>query len=81
MSSATAASPASAARLKQLVQSHPLISFFVLAYLGTWLCLAPMVLGQDGLRLLPYTFPFPPYAALFLLSSFAGPTLAAFPPG
>jgi membrane protease YdiL (CAAX protease family) len=63
--------------VSRVLVRHPLVSFFVLAFAGTWLCLAPMVLGQDGLRLLPYSVPFGLYVALFLASSFTGPTLAA----
>jgi membrane protease YdiL (CAAX protease family) len=62
---------------RKLLVSHPLISFFVLAYAGSWLFLAPMVLGQDGLGLLPYSVPFGLYVVLFLAASFTGPTLAA----
>jgi membrane protease YdiL (CAAX protease family) len=57
--------------------SHPLVSYFVLAFTGTWLLVAPIVLGQDGLALLPYRVPFGVYVVLFLASSFTGPTLAA----
>lgn len=63
--------------LKRLLASHPLISYFVLAFIGTWLLDAPMVFGQDGLRLFPYNVPLPIYILLFLLSSYSGPTLAA----
>ena len=56
---------------------HPFVSFFVVAFAGTWLFLAPMVLGQDGLGLLPYSVPFLLYVVLFLAASFSGPTVAA----
>lgn len=63
--------------LRRMLASHPLISYFVLAFAGTWLFVAPMVVGQDGLGLLPYSVPFGLYVVLFLASSFTGPTLAA----
>jgi membrane protease YdiL (CAAX protease family) len=63
--------------IRTLLASHPFISYFVLAFTGTWLFTAPMVLGQDGLSLLPYSVPFGLYVVLFLASSFTGPTLAA----
>jgi len=63
--------------LKNLLAAHPFVSFFVLTFAGAWLFLAPMVLGQDGLGLLPYHVPFAAYVILFLAASFTGPTLAA----
>lgn len=66
-----------AGSVRKVLASHPLISFFVLAFAGSWLFLAPMVLGQDGLGLLPYSVPFGLYVVLFLAASFTGPTLAA----
>ena len=63
--------------IKRLIARHPFLAFFTLAFAGTWLLDLPMVLGQDGLGLLPYHMPFVLYAGLFLLSSYAGPTLAA----
>src|SRR5690606_1291814 len=63
--------------IRNILASHPLVSYFVLAFAGTWLFVAPMVLGQDGLGLLPYSVPFGLYVGLFLASSFTGPTLAA----
>jgi membrane protease YdiL (CAAX protease family) len=66
-----------AGSIRNILASHPLIAYFVLAFAGTWLLIAPMVLGQDGLGLLPYSVPFGVYVVLFLASSFTGPTLAA----
>lgn len=63
--------------IRNLLASHPFVSFFLLAFAGTWLFFAPMVLGQDGLGLLPYSVPFVLYVVLFLAASFSGPTLAA----
>ena len=57
---------------------HPLTAYFVIAFAGAWLFLAPLVLGRDGLGLLPYQVPFWLYVTLFLSATFVGPTLAAF---
>lgn len=62
---------------KSLLVRHPLVSYFVLAFAGTWLLDLPLILGQDGLGILPYQMPFGLYATIFLAGSFAGPTLAA----
>ena len=63
--------------MKSALAAHPFIWFVVIAFVGSWVCLAPMVLGQDGLGLLPYSVPFALYVVLFLAASFLGPTLAA----
>lgn len=63
--------------VSKVLTSHPFVSFFVLTFAGSWLLLAPMVLGQDGLGLFPYSVPFGLYVILFLAASFTGPTLAA----
>ena len=56
------------------VRTHPLISYFFLAYAGMWILISPLVIDSfgwielsDGLSLL-----------LFVLSSLSGPTLAAY---
>jgi membrane protease YdiL (CAAX protease family) len=54
-----------------------LLAYFLLAYLGTWLVFAPMLLSQDGLGLLPYHLPEPLIFLLFFGSTFTGPALAA----
>lgn len=60
------------------MQGHPLVAYFMIAYAGTWLLDLPMVLGKDGLGLFSYSVPLAVYIILFLLGSYAGPTLAAF---
>ena len=74
----TPSQPASSSQLKHLISGHPLVAYFVIAFAGTWLTELPLVLGKDGLGLLSYHVPFPLFVALFLLSSYAGPTLGAF---
>jgi uncharacterized protein len=70
--------PALSISFRNLLVSHPFISYFVVAFAGTWLFFAPMVFGQDGLGLLAYHVPLWLYVVLFLAGSFLGPTLAAF---
>jgi membrane protease YdiL (CAAX protease family) len=64
--------------LKRWLTHHPFLTFFMLAFGGTWLLDLPLIMGQDGLGLLPYHMPFVLYAAIFLSGSYAGPTFAAF---
>ncbi len=64
--------------IKRWITQHPFLAYFLLAFGGTWLLDLPLILGKDGLGLLPYHMPFVAYAAIFLSGSYAGPTLAAF---
>jgi membrane protease YdiL (CAAX protease family) len=76
MATLTTARPAPGLSLKQLIIRYPLISYFILAFAGAWLFIAPIMVSQRGLGLI--TVPEPMLLALFLLSTFAGPTPAAF---
>src|SRR5215207_7718974 len=60
------------------IAGHPVLAYVVGAFAGAWLFFMPMVLGQEGLGLLPTRTPFWLYVTLFLLATFSGPTLAAF---
>lgn len=62
----------------KIVVRHPVAAYFIFAFVGTWGLLAPIVLSEDGLGYWPVTLPLPAYAALFILSTFAGPFAAAF---
>lgn len=64
--------------LRGIIASHPVTAYFVLAFVGAWLFLLPMVLSVDGLGLLGFQVPLPLYAALFILGTYAGPTLGAY---
>ena len=75
---ATPSQSATSSPLRRLISGHPLAAYFVIAFAGTWLFNLPAVLSKNGLGLLPFTVPFLLFAVLFLLSSYAGPTLAAF---
>jgi uncharacterized protein len=69
--------PPLSAPFKRLLIRHPYGAFFTIAYAATWLLNLPMLLGRDGFGLLPYSVPLVLYAILFLLPTYAGPTLAA----
>ena len=74
----TLTSPVSSSR--GILTRRPLVSYFILAYAGSWIPLLPVVLSSDksSLGLFPCTVPFVAVALLFLVGSFTGPTLAAF---
>jgi uncharacterized protein len=69
--------PSESKSFKLILVTRPLTAYFVIAFVGTWLLDAPMVLGKDGLGLFDYSVPLPIYIFLFLLSAYTGPTLAA----
>lgn len=58
-----------------LLARHPLVSFFCIAVLGSWLTVLPVLLSKTGFGLLPITIPVEP---LKTIASFTGPLLAAF---
>lgn len=64
--------------VREFLVRHPVVAYFVLAFAGTWLLDAPLVLGKTGLGLLPFSVPLALYAALFVAGAYAGPTLAAY---
>jgi membrane protease YdiL (CAAX protease family) len=73
---ATQATVASAPR-QNLLATHPLPFFFLIAFAGSWLVWMPLVLSEEGTGLLPFSSPLPA-ALAFPLAPFAGPFLAAF---
>ncbi len=60
------------------IKSHPLISFFVLAYLGSWIGWSPWWLSESGIGWLPYELPGSAAAGINQLGLLAGPLLSAF---
>ena len=62
--------------VRALLARHPLVSFFVLAYAGTWLFELPYVLSEDGSGLLHYSSTLLTWTLPG--SIFMGPFLAAF---
>jgi membrane protease YdiL (CAAX protease family) len=68
------ATAAKSSAQRSWITNHPLIAFFVLAYLGAWLWQLPLLLGQTGLGLLPWNLPSRPFMLLAILS---GPFMSA----
>ena len=64
-------------KIKTLIKQHPLVAFFVLAYLGSWIGWSPWWLSATGVGLLPYELPFTAVAGINQVGLFAGPFAAA----
>lgn len=60
--------------ISAFIRSHPLVSYFFLAYAGMWLLVAPLVMDAFGLIQLSDVMSL----VLFVLSSWSGPTVAAY---
>ena len=61
-----------------LIKRHPLVAFFVLAYLGSWLVWSPWwALSSNGLGLVGYQLPLSAVQGINQLGLFAGPFAAA----
>lgn len=71
-------SSVSASRLSVWMRQHPIVAYFTLVFAITWALHMPMVLGRDGLGILPYEVPMALFVILFILGAIAGPTLGAF---
>src|SRR5947209_14460351 len=76
---ATRSQSATSSPLKRLISGHPLMAYFVIAFVGSWASLLPIVLsrGVNGLGLLPYTLPDSVFYIAGILFTFAGPALAS----
>jgi membrane protease YdiL (CAAX protease family) len=59
----------------RLIRRHPLPAFFVLAYVGAWLFIAPILLSQMALKVLE--IPDALLLGLFIGATYAGPLPAA----
>lgn len=62
--------------MRALIAKHPLVSFFVLAYAGSWLVWAPWWASRSGAGWLPIQLPAGAIALLNTLGLFAGPFAA-----
>jgi hypothetical protein len=60
-----------------LIRRYPLISYFVIAYAGTWLVWALFVLSREGSGLLPFHSP-SSFLVMIGIGTFSGPTVSAF---
>src|SRR5687768_8481016 len=60
--------------ISAFIRSHPLVSYFFLAYAWMWLFVAPLVMDAFGLMQLSDLMSL----VLFVLSSWSGPTVAAY---
>src|SRR5918995_6346653 len=77
MATAAPLQPAAPHRgIKALLARHPLVSFFVIAYAGTWLVELPYVLSDYGAGLLPTRSPVLLWTSP--VAVFTGPFLSAF---
>ena len=47
------ASNVNTSRLTVWMRQHPIAAYFTFAYIGTWVLHLPMVLGTNGLGILP----------------------------
>ena len=76
---ATTSQPATSSSLKRLISRHPLLAYFVIAFVGSWASLLPIALsrGMNGLGLLPYRLPDIAFYIAGILFTFAGPALAS----
>lgn len=76
---ATTMRPANITPLTRLIRAHPLMTYFLLAFTGSWVCWLPVALsgGENGLGVIPIVFPDFALFLAILLGGLAGPTLAA----
>ncbi|OYN85236.1 CPBP family intramembrane glutamic endopeptidase [Parenemella sanctibonifatiensis] len=63
--------------MKDLIHRRPVLVFFALAYLGSWLGWSPWWLSESGLGVLPFTLPLEVIALVNQVGLFAGPFAAA----
>jgi uncharacterized protein len=79
MSTITAMSQPATSSFKRLISGHPLLAYFVLAFVGSWASLLPFALSREvnGLGLLPYRLPDSAFYIGGILFTFAGPALAS----
>jgi uncharacterized protein len=78
MTTLSVSRPATTSLLRRVLNQHPLIAFFTLAYLGSWIVWLPMLLAGNSLLLPSSAVPPGLKFLLTVLAPFAGPTLAAF---
>jgi len=62
--------------VSDVIRRYPLISYFVIAYAGSWVVWALFVLSLEGSRLLPFHAP-SSFLVLIGIGTFSGPTVSA----
>ena len=69
---------ATSSPLKRLISGHPIVAYFVIAFVGTWVFILPFALsrGANGLGILPFRSDIALLIA-FVLANAAGPALAS----
>ena len=75
MTTASALATARESRLKAFAKHHPLIAYFTMAYVFTWVLVVPIMLSQMGLGL--FNLPEPLLFIFLLASTYSGPLPAA----
>lgn len=60
------------------ISRHALPLYFLLAFLGTWLMVAPLILSNQGAGILPFDLPDPVFLLIYVGAAYAGPAMAAF---
>jgi membrane protease YdiL (CAAX protease family) len=65
-----------ASGLSNWIKRHSLVAYFVVAFAGTWIFFAPILLSQKGLGLL--VLPDAAAFVFFFLATYTGPFLSAF---
>lgn len=63
--------------IRRAIVRRPLLAYFMIAFLGTWLVMSPLVLSADGIGLFPFHLPDPLVLLVFFGSVYTGPALAA----
>lgn len=63
--------------MKEFAHRRPVLAFFALAYLGSWLGWSPWWLSESGIGVLPFRLPFEGIALVNQVGLFAGPFAAA----
>jgi membrane protease YdiL (CAAX protease family) len=76
----TTSHAATSSPLKRLINGHPLVAYFVIAFAGFWALMLPLALsrGVNGLGILPFRIPEDSSLNIAgILFTFAGPALAS----
>lgn len=74
VSSSTHPAVSSPGKLRQFLQQHPLVGYFVMAYGFSWLAWLPFILSKGGLGLLPVSLS----QFAIIPGAFLGPLLSGF---